>query len=98
VPLDIRWQLFKSDVTTSAIPSPLSSPSHSLIVTHRMSLVDHLLDIVLSKVSVTRIVQRFDITSRLELGDGDQPGLRAIEVCQRWYAYRNRYNELARSP
>lgn len=35
--------------------------------TYRMSLVDHLLDIVLPKVSIPRIIQRFDITSRLEL-------------------------------
>jgi hypothetical protein len=36
-------------------------------VTYRMSLVDHLLDIVLPEVSVSRIIQRFDVASRLEL-------------------------------
>jgi hypothetical protein len=36
-------------------------------VTYRMSLVDHLLDIVLPKVTISRIIQCFDITSRLEL-------------------------------
>lgn len=36
-------------------------------VTYRMSLVDHLLDIVFPKVTISRIVKRFDITSRLEL-------------------------------
>jgi hypothetical protein len=58
------------------------SDASSCRVAHRRGLVNHLLYVILPEMTVPSIVQRLDIRRGLELGDGDETGLRKTSGTQ----------------